>query len=88
MDRERAYRRLVKVVNGVTTILAQDTAAYTENQPYDIKIAVVLNYIQVYINGVLFFDVVDFSSIPSGKVALYSWGNANSYFDDVLVTQR
>lgn len=87
MDRERAYRRLVKVVNGTTTILAQDAVSYTENQWYDIKVVVVLDRIQVYFDGTLLFDVVD-PSIASGKIALYCWGNANSYFDDVLVTQR
>ncbi|GEM_PF-2997140 len=87
IDRERAYRRLVKVVNGTTTILAQDTIAYAMNQWYDIKVIVVLDHIQVYLNGALLFGVMD-PSITSGKIALYSWGNANSYFDDVWVTQK
>jgi len=87
MDRQRAYRRLVKVVNGTTTVLAQDGVAYAENQWYDIKVAAVLDRVRVYVDGVLLFDVLD-SSITSGKIALYAWGNDNSYFDDVLVTQR
>ena len=27
------------------------------------------------------------SALSSGTVALYTWGNAGSYFDDVLVEQ-
>jgi hypothetical protein len=85
MDKERSYRRLVKVVNGVTTILAQDNTPYVTGQSYDLRISVTGNHIQIYLNQGLIFDVLD-SSLPQGKIALYCWANTNSHFDDVVVT--
>jgi hypothetical protein len=87
MDKERAYRRLVKVVNGVTTILAQDNVPYTTGQAYDLRISVTGSHIQIYLNKALIFDVLD-ASLSQGRIALYCWGNVNSHFDDVLVTAR
>lgn len=84
MDQERAYRRLTKTVNGVTSVLAQDSTPYQSNRWYDLNVAVHGNRIQVYLDGTLLFDVLD-SSISSGVVGLYSWGNTGSYFDDVSV---
>jgi hypothetical protein len=85
MDRQRSYRRLTKVVNGVTTILAQDAVPYVLNQWYAVKVDVNGSSIQVSVNGVLLFNVTD-NSIAWGKIALYCWGNVGSYFDNVTVT--
>jgi phosphodiesterase/alkaline phosphatase D-like protein len=87
MDQQRSFRRLVKVVNGITTILAQDAVAYTANQWYQVKVVLAAERIQLYVDGGLLFDVVD-TSITSGRIALYCWGNPDSNFDDVLVTQK
>ena len=92
MDRERTYRRLIKVVNGVTTILkkvdlsnAEDAVPYEIGQSYNLRISVVGSNIRTYIDNQLILDVID-SSLTQGKVALYSWGNEYSHFADVLVT--
>ena len=85
MDQQRSYRRLTKIVNGVTTILAQDAVAYQSNRSYAIKIRVIGNTIQVYVDGALVFNVTD-SSISSGMIGLYSWANVGSFFDNVTVT--
>ena len=37
MDRERKYRRLVKVVNGVFTVLAEDSVAYQTGRWYNVQ---------------------------------------------------
>ena len=87
MDSQRAYRRLTKTVGGVTTILAQDSVAYTLNQWSAVKITAVGSQIQVSVNGVLLFNVTD-SSIASGKIGLYVWGEQGAYFDDVSVNQK
>lgn len=84
MDRERAYRRLTKTVNGVTTILAQDATPYQSNRWYELDVSLRSNSIRIHVDGTLLFDVLD-SSVASGMVALYSWGNTGSYFDDVTV---
>jgi hypothetical protein len=87
MDRDRGFRQVVKVSGGTATTLAQDTVPYAMNQWYTFRVSVVGSSIQVYLDGALVFDVVD-ASINSGKIALYSWGNQNSNFDDVTVTER
>jgi hypothetical protein len=87
MDRERGYRRVVRVVGGITTIVAQDSVPYSENQWYELKVVAVQGQIQVYVDGGLIIDVAD-SALASGKIGLYSWGNDALRFDDVLVTQR
>jgi len=38
----------------------------------------------VSIDGSPVFSVND-SSLSSGTIALYSWGNTGSYFDDIVV---
>jgi hypothetical protein len=38
----------------------------------------------VSIDGVPVFSVTD-GAVSSGSIALYTWGNVGSYFDDVVV---
>ncbi|MHC4727548.1 MAG: hypothetical protein ACYS17_10005, partial [Planctomycetota bacterium] len=40
--------------------------------------------LQVSIDGTLVLSATD-NSFISGTIALYSWGNAGSYFDDIVV---
>lgn len=83
-DLSRSYRRLVKRVNGVTTLLASDAVPYTLGQSYDVDIAVVGNQIDVVIDGETLFSVTD-NDLLTGSVAFYCWGNVNSVFDDLIV---
>jgi hypothetical protein len=41
--------------------------------------------LQLSIDGSLVFTVND-STFSYGTIALYSWGNAGAYFDDIMVT--
>jgi hypothetical protein len=84
MGKQRRYRKLTKRVNGVLGVLAEDTVPYTMNQWYSVRIEVQGSNIKVYLDRALLFDVTD-DSIASGKVGLYSWGNAGSEFDDIFV---
>jgi hypothetical protein len=84
-DQERGYRRLVKCVNGQFTLLAQDSVPYVTGQNYQVKILAQGSTLQVSIDGSPVFSVND-SSLSSGTIALYSWGNVGSYFDDIRVT--
>jgi hypothetical protein len=84
MDSQDGYRRLVKVVNGVTTVLAEDAFRYVTGQWYTLRVSLVGKSIRIYLNQTLIFVVVD-DSISAGKIALYSWGNQGSHFDDVVV---
>jgi len=83
-DQERSYRRLVKCVNGQFTLLAEDSVPYVIGQNYRLKIGAHGSTLQVSIDGSPIFSVND-SSLSSGTIALYSWGNTGSYFDDVVV---
>lgn len=84
MDKQRSTRMLTKTVGGVHTILALDNIPYNKNQWYDITVDVIQNNIRILVDGIVIFDVFD-STFTSGQIALYSWGNAGSYFDNVEV---
>ena len=94
MDSERRYRRLVKVVGGVTTILkksdlinnAEDNVPYELGQVYNVRVSIVGSDIFVYIDNKLILHAIDSSLATGNKVALYTWGNEYSHFGDVLVT--
>jgi hypothetical protein len=84
-DSERNSRALVKNVNGVFTIIAEDFVPYVTGKTYQVKIAVQGSSIQVSIDGSPVFSVND-NTFSSGTIALYSWGNAGSHFDDIIVS--
>ena len=83
-DLSRNYRRLIKRVNGVTTLLASDAVSYVLGQNYSVDIAVVGNQIDVSIDGEAIFSVTD-NELVSGSIGFYCWGNINSVFDDLIV---
>ena len=83
-DKERSTRNLVKCENGQFTILAQDSVPYVTGQSYQVKISAEGSSLQVSIDGSPVFSVND-NTFSSGTIALYSWGNTGSYFDDILV---
>ena len=84
-DQSRNYRRLVKCENGVFTVLAEDSDPYVTGKSYQVKIAAQGSSLQVSIDGSPVFSVND-STFSYGTIALYCWGNAGSYFDDIMVT--
>ena len=85
-DRQRSIRRLVKVQNGVFTLLAEDSVPYNQRQTYDVGVEADGSQLTVRINGATIFDVAD-SSLTAGTVALYTWANNGARFDNVEVTQ-
>lgn len=84
MDQSRAYRRLVKFVNGSVTLLVEDAASYEQNRWYAVEIRFSGGMIEVWVDGKRLFQVAD-SSHASGQIALYCWGQAVARFDDVVV---
>jgi hypothetical protein len=94
MDSERRYRRLVKVVGGVTTILkksdlinnAEDNVPYEVGQVYNVRVSVVGSDIFVYVDNKQILHAIDSSLATGNKVALYTWGNEYAHFGDVVVT--
>ena len=86
-DAQRMYRRLVKVVNGEVTLLREDAVPYLIGQSYEVVMVANGNTLEVRVDGVPLFGgpVVD-RALSSGSVALYSWGNIGSVFDNVQVS--
>ena|GEM_PF-5241787 len=83
-DRQRIYRRLVKKTDGVFTLLAEDHVPYVTGQTYQVEIVACGPAMQVFVDGQLVLWASDVG-LESGTIALYAWGNAGSYFDDVVV---
>jgi hypothetical protein len=84
MDSQHKYRRLVKKVGSVVTLLWEDGFAYEVGRPYRITIVAVGNILRGYIDGIPVFVVKD-SDLTSGKIGLYSWANMDARFSDVHV---
>jgi hypothetical protein len=83
-DKQRNTRNLVKCEGGVFSVLVEDSVPYVTGKEYQVKIAVQGSILQVSIDGSPVFSAND-STFSSGTIALYSWGNTGSYFDDILV---
>lgn len=84
MDRQRRYRRVVRVVDGIHTILAEDEFVYRQGQDYLITVEAIGSSLRVYQDGELVFDVTD-DSMDQGRIGLYCWGNIGARFSDVRV---
>jgi len=84
MDKQRVYRRLIKKVRGEVIVLAEDAVAYVQDQWYTLKVEAKGNKIIVSLSDEPVFDISD-DSFKSGKMGLYSWGNAGSEFENLWV---
>ena len=84
MDRERKYRRLVRVVEGKHKILAQDDFVYVLDRDYLITVEAIGSSLCVYQDGAPVFNVTD-TPITPGTIGLYCWGNMGARFSDVRV---
>ncbi|MCX7749658.1 MAG: hypothetical protein N2645_22620 [Clostridia bacterium] len=85
LDRERNFRKLFKIKNGIETTLAVSTGAYTADSNMTLKVKVRNGKITALLNGVNLFGTVTDSDLTGGTLAMYCWGNQNSYFDDIKV---
>ncbi|UCG48288.1 MAG: hypothetical protein JSU94_00645, partial [Phycisphaerales bacterium] len=85
-DSQRCYRRLMKKENGIFSLLAEDSVPYVVGRRYNVRIRACGPLLRVFIDGEPVLSASDFS-LKSGTVALYSWANTGSYFDDIVVEQ-
>ncbi|WP_373231446.1 metallophosphoesterase [Cohnella sp.] len=87
LDKQRNFVKLFKVVNGVETTLKTATVpGYTQGANTNLEVKVIGNQIQVFQDSIdIFGGPITDNSLVTGTVALYCWGNQNSYFDDVSV---
>jgi hypothetical protein len=84
-DNERFYRRLVKRQGEAFSLLAEDAVPYVPGWVYQVGIVADGAVLEVWIEGMRVFSVTD-TSFSEGSIALYTWNNWGSYFDDVVVT--
>lgn len=87
LDNERKFYKLFKVADGVETTLAHEAKpGYIPGANFELEVKVIGNQIQAFQDGIDIFGgpIID-DSHPKGTIALYSWGNPNSSFDDVIV---
>lgn len=82
MDKQRNYRRLVRVVDDVHTILYEDKFVYEQNIDYLISIEALGTSIKIYQDGEKISNVTD-DVIEKGSIGLYCWGNTSSRFNEV-----
>jgi hypothetical protein len=75
---------LVKKCNGQYTMLSRSIRPYIVGRIYQIDIVANGTRLQVFIDNKLLLQAKD-SSLSSGSIALYSWANAGSYFDNIVV---
>jgi hypothetical protein len=90
LDNENKFYKLFKVVDGVETTLANVAKpGYTQGANFELEVNVIGNQIQAFQDGINIFGepIID-ESHSKGTIALYAWGNPNSYFDDVLVIRE
>ena len=85
MDRERRYRRLVRVVSGVHTILAEDDFVYETGRDYALSVEAAGPALRIRQDGRTVFEVAD-ATIDRGAIGLYCWANQGTRFHSVRVT--
>ena len=79
MDRERRYRRLVRVVRGIHTILAEDGFRCQTAVDYLVAVEAIGSSLRVFQDGGLVFAVTD-DAIDSGRIGLYCWQSRGAAF--------
>jgi hypothetical protein len=84
MDRARKYRRLIRVVGRITTVLAEDDFVFQPDRDYLITVEAIGSALRIYQDGDLIFSVDD-ASLNRGTIGLYCWANPEARFSDVCV---
>ena len=85
MDRNLAYRRLVRCAGGTITVLWQDVELYETGRSYLLTVDAVGDTLTGYLDGVPLFAVRD-QAVPAGGIGLYCWRNPTARFSSVRVT--
>ena len=88
LDAQRSFSKLSVKKAGVETELGHLSGpGYTRHFAFQLEVSIVDGVITVLRDGVDLFANVAASTLSSGSVALYSWGNNGANFDDITVTQ-
>jgi alpha-tubulin suppressor-like RCC1 family protein len=84
MDQQHSYRRLIKKVAGVVTVLWQDAVPYTVGREYALTLECAGEQFRGSLDGVQIFTVRD-STLTAGRIGLYCWANTGARFAEVQV---
>jgi 3',5'-cyclic AMP phosphodiesterase CpdA len=77
---------LLKMVDGVETILGQVPQRYTPGETFDLRLDIVDQKISAFINGdMVYAYAIEDQSHQAGTFGLYSWGSQGVAFDKVRV---
>ncbi|MEI2301279.1 Ig-like domain-containing protein [Ensifer sp. MJa1] len=90
LDGETNRRQLVKVANGVETVIASVNEGSPYNMEIPLTVAVTGNVINVFLGDKNVFGgpITDATQpLQGGTVGLYSSGQRTSVFDDIVVTR-
>lgn len=82
---ENSVRSLVKVDNGIVTVLAEDQVGYRSGDSYWLEIVAKGPLLEVFLDGKLIFSVID-DGLRGGTLGLASGANQDSFFDNLRVT--
>ncbi|MBN2271241.1 MAG: DUF1080 domain-containing protein [Sedimentisphaerales bacterium] len=85
-DRDRSRMWLGKMIDGQFTILKSKNRAYETATWYSVEIIAEGPNLTVKIDGVQELDAID-NNLAYGPIALYCWGNEETYFDEITVTK-
>ena len=86
MDRKASARRLVKVVNGLVTLLAADNVAYDLSRFYTLEAKMAKGKIEIWVDLHPLFAISDVSH-NSGKVGIYASDHGGLAVDYALVNE-
>jgi hypothetical protein len=89
IDRQRNFRKLFRITDGVETTLAAVSGGYIQNADMVLRVEVVDNRYTVTLDSTdIFSGAVLDDGLQNGTVALYVWGNDGASFDNVKVVAR
>ena len=87
MSAQGGYRRLVRRVGGMYTVLWEDTGAVRVGQDHRVVVTALGSALSVSVDGVLVCSVVD-SALASGEAGFYSWRCPSAVFRGLTVSSR
>ncbi|HEY5798543.1 MAG TPA: family 16 glycoside hydrolase, partial [Bosea sp. (in: a-proteobacteria)] len=88
LDAETNSRSLVKVQNGVETMLASEHGGTPWSRDFQLKVVIVDGKVSAFLDGhSLFGEVVDASPLTGGSVGFFSHNQRSSQFDNVTVNK-
>jgi hypothetical protein len=84
IDGQKGFVQIGKMVDGVYAVLQSKIHSFPLGRYVDLQVVAVGNAIVVSVDAMVVFDIID-TSLPAGRIGLYSQGSEPVFFDDVVV---